>query len=171
MDENLHEYLNAVVKNNELTIKMKDGSYNFKIPLKVTIYYTKLKNISLSSSANCSGSINEPSIKMKVSSGAEANLELTVEKLEINVSSGAEASLKGNAKSVFISGGAGGNINAKNLIAQTCGVNVGSGTNAIVTATQQLNANASSGASILYYGNPNIEKVNASSGGSIENGE
>jgi len=85
----------------------------------------------------------------------------------LSSSSGSDARLSGRAKFFTASSSSGSDINARDLEAQVCKVNVSSGADATVTATDELHANASSGADVRYYGNPKVVDIDESSGGDV----
>ena len=170
-DENLIPMFDVKVENEILGIGINSGSYHWEKQFKVKIYYTDLKSIYLSASANCTGSLTEPALSISLSSGSDADLEVNTDSLDVSSSSGSNIKVKGKTSSLTANSSSGAKINAKKLISEKCKVIASSGAHVVVFTNQSLNAKASSGGNITYYGNPNADKINISSGGSIENGE
>ncbi|MEG2365283.1 MAG: DUF2807 domain-containing protein [Alistipes sp.] len=100
------------------------------------------------------------------SSGAEIVARMSAATCDADASSGAEVRLAGSAHDGTIEGSSGAEINAKQLAVNNCTARASSGATVAVLCSDQLNASASSAASIYYEGVCKA-KTQVSSGGTI----
>ena len=175
-DEDIIDDIQTEVRGGTLRIYMKDNNwldnlFNWGRSQSRKVYVTarKLKSIEASSGSDVKSEnkLEGDVLKVEASSGSDVNLDVVYKEVSLSASSGSDARLSGKAKFFTASASSGSDINARDLEAQFCNVNVSSGADAIVTATEELKANASSGADVRYYGNPEIVDANESSGGDI----
>ncbi|SFB88013.1 DUF4252 domain-containing protein [Kaistella jeonii] len=193
-DSNLQKYVSTEVQNGILTISVKNKdnkNLNFK-KLLVTIEAPRLSSVKvssgsllttlntinendfetkISSGANLNADLNiANSVKVDISSGSSARIEVNSKTIEVDGSSGSMATIEGNAEKISIDLSSAAACNAQNLVAKTAMVRASSGATVKVHAIETLNANATSGASIRYKGNPqNFQGEKSSvSGGSVK---
>ena len=163
------------VKGSTLKIKFKNkdgwnwgGNQN---KAKITLHYVKLDGIDASagSKVSCKDAIAASDFELDASSGSSIKIELDTESLDVDVSSGASIKVYGvsDIQSVDISSGA--SYHASDLESKKCTVEASSGASAKIWVSQTLSADASSGASIRYKGDPEDTNLDPGkySGGSI----
>ena len=103
------------------------------------------------------------------SSGGTIDVRVESDDADISVSSGASIKISGEAKNLEVSVSSGATFKGKNLKSKSVDVDASSGASATVWATDDIEADTSSGASIKYKGDPKNENLDAGkwSGGSI----
>ena len=103
------------------------------------------------------------------SSGGTIDVRIESNDADISVSSGASIKISGEVKNLDISVSSGAIFKGKNLKSKSVDVDASSGASAIVWATDIIEADTSSGASIKYKGDPKSENLDSGkwSGGSI----
>ncbi len=162
--------IKTTVENGILRITWKKGSNNNR-SANVDLYYTKLNNINASSAANVSSNqaLKSKDISLKSSSGAKVKLELICTNLVAKVSSGSNMVLSGEAKNQQVDISAGGSYKSEDLISESAVIEATSGAMAKVHVSKSIEAEASTGASIKYTGNPANKEIEESeyTGGSI----
>lgn len=167
------EYIDQVmteVNGGELDIYLKGNNWNSKkhnILVKVTA--TKVESIEASSGSSVTSQnlIESDDLEMSVSSGANIKIAFKAPKASCDASSGAHASLKGVSKYFSADASSGSKIDAKEVKAVNVKADVSSGAHISVYAEDEINAEASSGGSVKYSGNPQTVDVDKSSGGSV----
>jgi hypothetical protein len=152
-----------------LKIHVRNGAHLRNVRAKVYVNYTTLEKLSVSSAANVYSQdvIQSPSFEIGCSSAGNAELEIQVGKLEVNVSSAGEVTLKGKTKEARIEVSSAGELDAYDLNAEIVHVSGSSGGSAKVSVSNELDADASSGADIRFKGNPSKSRTDSSSGGSV----
>ena len=175
-DDDIIEDVKTEVRGGTLHVYMKNNNSLFNIfnwgrstSRKVYVTARELKSIQASSGSDVKSknTLKGESLKVESSSGSDVNLDVVYKEVTLSSSSGSDARLSGRAKYFTASSSSGSDINARDLEAQICKVNVSSGADATVTATEELHANASSGADVRYYGNPKVVDIDESSGGDV----
>jgi hypothetical protein len=111
--------------------------------------------------------INAPSLKMDINSGATFNGALKITDLIIDQSSGSVTKISGIATNMKADLSSGTVFNGFELIADNCSVSASSGSVFKITVQKMLNASASSGAAVIYKGEAALNKKDASSGGTV----
>lgn len=175
-DGEIIDDIETTVRGGTLHVTFKEGNW-FNIfnwgrtqkPRKVFVQVKELKGIHVSSGADVKSEnrLRGKHLEMKASSGCDADLEVDYEVIKLETSSGSDVRLKGIAGSFIAHASSGSDINARNLDAVVCDVTVNSGSDATVSAREELTAKASSGGDIRYYGNPQVKEIETSSGGDI----
>ena len=143
-DDNLLELLRTEVVNGELRI-YTDGSYNTKAGLDIQVTVPELDSVTISGvSTLTAANVSGPSFKVNVSGVAKATVSGEVEDLAVSTSGTSKANLK--------------DLIAKNTTVQASGTS-----NAIVFASQSVDAKSSGTADINVHGAP--EDIKQSSSG------
>ena len=162
------------VKNNHLTVKIKSkisGMWNrSQTKANITVYYQTLNSIDCSagSSLTANNEINSRSIGIDASSGASCKVKVNSEDLSVNTSSGSTVTLNGISKTATYDSSSGARIDAGYLISDNADADVSSGASISLHATKSLKADASSGGSIKYRGNPENKNIDSGMSGSIK---
>lgn len=169
-DENLLDCIVTKVEGNVLKCSV---NCNIRRSSKLNVYvnFTDLSSISASSGASVYGEtlIVTDQLRLNSSSGADIKVETIAGNINANTSSGAGIVLKGKAGNFEGVASSGANIKAKDLEANSGKFNASSAGDITVTISDKIDAKASSGGNIVYFGEPKREHVNASSGGSVRN--
>ncbi|MFW6259558.1 MAG: head GIN domain-containing protein [Tangfeifania sp.] len=175
-DEDIIEDVKTEVRGATLHVYMKNNNnwfniFNWGSSTRRKVYVTARDLIGIDASSGSDvkseNILKGEELKVDVSSGSDVNLDVVYKEVTLSSSSGSDARLSGRAKYFTAGSSSGSDINARDLEAQICKVRVSSGADATVTATDELHANASSGADVRYYGNPKVVDINESSGGDV----
>lgn len=163
------------VKGDVLTIKFKSkmlnwGNNNGKAD--IDLYYSTLESIDASAGCTIRGKdrIITDDMDIDVSSGSSVSVEVETRDLTVDVSSGATCSLSGSTNDQEVDVSSGASYRGREMSSKYTNVDVSSGSSATVWATEMLVADASSGASVRYKGNPKKKDLDSGkwSGGSIK---
>lgn len=166
-DDNLIRNIETNVNNGMLVIKSRNNSRNAH--LKAIITTPELNRVDASASANVDvkGAFTSPGdVHYEASSAADIKADIITPEVNTNASSGGEITLTGRTRKFKGSASSGGVIDAKNLLSEISTADCSSGGTIKVFASVQLDASASSGASIVYKGGGKVKK-SVSSGGSV----
>ena len=137
--------------------------------LKAFVTYKNINKLTGGSGAivKAINAINNTELRMEMGSGATFTGEIKVTDLSIELSSGAVTKLTGVALNVKAELSSGAVFTGTELSTENCVVAASSGAVFKITATKTLSAKASSGASIRYNGEAELQHKNVSSGGSV----
>ena len=157
------------VSGDYLKIHMEEGSYRNQV-VKVYVTYVEINKLSASSASNifADGPIKTKRLTLSASSAGTIDIQIEVDELEASASSAADLELKGKARSIEIDASSAGEVDAYELTVEAADVEVSSAGSAKVSVTKDIRAEASSGGSIRYRGNPERSNTNSSSGGSVK---
>lgn len=156
-----------------LKIYIKEQSwFNFgwnNHPRKVYVSFKELDKIEASAGSDVAGqsALKFDRLDVNASSGSDIKLELEANEISISSSSGSDVVLKGKTTKLHADASSGSDILAGELHSNNCRASVSSGSDIRVYVTGRLDANASSGGDIVYYGNPSEKEINESSGGDV----
>jgi hypothetical protein len=136
---------------------------------KVYLTAVTLESISVSSGAEVLGQnqVKSSALEIDASSGSQITLNVNTESLSLDASSGCDVNITGTTSSVSTESSSGSDIDAEGLTAKSGVLRSSSGASTRVTVTSEVDAKASSGASITVFGNPSIRNTDSSSGGSV----
>lgn len=170
--ENIHPYMEPEVKNGKLVIAFAKGS-NFRNikTQEADVYYTSLKEISASSAGKVEGEnlLEQKELNLHASSASSIRLDkLKVGTLNADVSSAATIRLSGTSLEFTGDASSASKIDARSLKVKTANLDASSAANISVEVVDQITADASSGSTIRYSGNPSSTNLSHSSGGSIK---
>ncbi|MBN1925664.1 MAG: DUF2807 domain-containing protein [Prolixibacteraceae bacterium] len=167
-DENLQECIITEVKGSTLKC-YPDCSIRRSTKMNVYVTFRELNKIHASSGSDVVGEtpINARELDIDASSAADIKVEVKAETIYCNASSGADAVIKGKAGHFRGRASSGADIKAEDLVVETCDANSSSGADIRITVTKSIEADASSGGDVVYYGNPERENVRESSGGDV----
>jgi phage shock protein PspC (stress-responsive transcriptional regulator) len=145
------------------------GFGNHRDPILVTVTLPSLKRLELSAAcqADVSG-FRDEDLRVNASSAASARLAVDVPHLEIDLSSAAHAELKGSANELSVDGSSASSLDALGLRATKASIDLSSGSEAKVRATDELKVDLSSGSQVKYAGNPTRIEKDLNSGSSLE---
>lgn len=127
-------------------------------------------SVDTSSGSSLSGKLNiKDAISINASSGSGVKINLSTQKINVKNSSGAEVILKGVANEANFDVSSGATFDGANFKTNTTIVESTSGSSATVNVNDKMKVRASSGGSVRYKGNPEIESnISKVSGGSLK---
>ena len=168
-DENLVEIIETKISNGILTVQTKKNIVRSKAK-RVLITYKNLSVIKASSGAIIKGKsiVRNKILTLESSSGANIDMEVFAKELFTKTSSGANININGKATILYAKTSSGSELNAKDLKTINSNIKAHSGSKIMVTTQNKLEATASSGGNIQYYGNPNSVIKDDGSSGSIK---
>lgn len=157
------------IKGDNLVIHMRDGNYRNR-NVKVYVTYVSLNKISCSSAANVYSEdvIKSSELKLSVSSAGNVEIKIEAGKTYASASSAGELILEGKTDFLEAEASSAGEVDAYNLEANRVDAQASSAGDVKVNAKVEIDANASSGGSVRYRGNPTKTNTNSSSGGSVK---
>jgi len=167
-DNNLHELIETKVEGGILKVFINEN-IRWAKEKKVMVTVEKLSAVQTSSGSNVwsTNQIMSENLELKASSGANLTMDVNSKDLKADCSSGANIKLSGLAKEADLEASSGANLKGPDLKAENCKMRVSSGANVSSTVSGRLEAHASSGGNVVYYGEPTETDVNTSSGGNI----
>jgi hypothetical protein len=168
-DENLHDCIIVKVEGSLLKCYI-DCNVRRSTKMNVYVNFTGLNRISTSSGADVYGEtlIVTDELRVDASSAGDVRVETVAGNVYANASSGADILINGKAGYFEADASSGSDIKAKGLVASSSRLNASSGSDIAITVTDNIDARASSGSDIVYYGNPKKQQVNSSSGANIK---
>ena len=167
-DENLMEFIETNIHDGKLTIRSNKNIGRYKAK-KVHVTYKKLVSIEASSGADVIGNsvIKSETLNLDSSCGADLEVEVFTKDLYAETSSGADIVLSGKTLNLKAKASSGSDLKARKLNASNCNARASSGADITVNVKDKLDAKASSGGDVRYYGNPEAVSKNNSSSGSV----
>lgn len=167
-DNNLHEVIETKVEGGVLKVYVNEN-VRWAKEKKVMVTVEKLSGVQASSGSNAwsQNQIMSENLELKASSGANLSMDVNAKYLKADCSSGANIKLSGLAKESDLETSSGANLKGEELKAENCKMRASSGGNVSSTVNGRLEAHASSGGNVVYYGEPTETDVNTSSGGNI----
>ncbi len=151
-----------------LKIRMARGNWRH-VEVNVYVTYKQLEEIDVSSAADLTtnGTLVSDELEVEVSSAGDAELEIDVQELDVRVSSAGDLSIRGKAKEQYVRVSSSGDYDAYDLESEYAEVDTSSSGDARVNVSDKLEAEASSGGSVYYRGNPTKVYADSSSGGRV----
>jgi len=158
------------VSGSYLRVHMRDGNHRGNINAKVYVTYVKINKLSASSAGSIfsEGTINADELEIGTSSAGNIEVAIDAANAEVSASSAGEIELKGRVKALAVDASSAGEIDAYDLESQNVTAEASSAGTVKLQVTGSFTANASSGGSIRYRGNPGKSVTNSSSGGSVK---
>ncbi|MTI20077.1 DUF2807 domain-containing protein [Fulvivirga sp. RKSG066] len=156
------------VSGGRLKIHLAKGNHK-NTDVDVYVTYKSLEGITASSASSVfsEGVIKGEELTVSVSSAADVEIEVDVEELDVNVSSSGDLEVAGKARKLDVSASSAGGVDAYDLDASVAYVRASSAGGVKVSVRDEINAEASSGGSIKYKGDPGKSQTDSSSGGSV----
>lgn len=164
-DENLLELISTEVENGILVIKPTSPIRRAKSK-NIYVTYRSINRVRASSGSyiQTNNTLKNREVSVKASSGARVLMDIFSEDADVSSSSGSEVELSGKTISLTSSVSSGGMVKAQGLQSLRCITNASSGGSAYLNVKEELNAKASSGGKIVYYGEPSVLSEKSSSG-------
>lgn len=145
------------------------GNRHHNVTVRVDVYYKNIESIDASSASSVFSEqvIKGDNFVIDVSSAASVDVKVDVYKITIDASSSGDVKVAGKSHNLSVDVSSAGGINAYELISENAVADASSAGSAKIYVTKSLRADASSGGSIRYKGNPHSSNVDSSSGGSV----
>jgi hypothetical protein len=160
----------VVNKNGELKIRMPFGTLLKGDNISATVYFKNLEALEANEGSRIASqeTIKALNFGIIVKEGSEIKVKLNVEKLTIKGSAGSKLYLEGSAtnQDILISSGA--VLKADKLISKQTVITVNAGGEAVIHATDFVDAKVRAGGTILIHGKPKQINQKTIAGGSIE---
>lgn len=156
-DENLHQHIETIVENGKLRIRSADHTNIGKAKAKkIHVTYIELSSIEASSGADviANSVVKSETLNLDVSSGADLEVEILARDVYAETSSGADLVVSGKANSLKAKASSGSDLDAKELMVVDCNADASSGADITVHVKDRLDAEATSGGDVHYYGDP-----------------
>lgn len=167
-DKNFVHLLGVIVENGMLSISCPNPFHTFKAHINIS--YRELGEIHLSAGTQleCKDYLEAPSFKMSSTAGTSSTIHGRFDTLYCTLSAGTMMSLKGSATHAKFDLSAGTRLDAFEFLTDTCTIKAHAGSSVEISVSSFLDAEAGSGSSITYKGQPETVKQNTSSGGAIK---
>jgi hypothetical protein len=138
-------------------------------PILVTVTLPRLSSLELSAAcqADVSG-FRDDELRLDASSASSVRLNVDVPRLEVDLSSAAYAELSGSATKLVVDGSSASSLEALRLRATQASVDLSSGSEAKVHATDELKVDLSSGSLVRYTGRPARIEKDLNNGSTLE---
>lgn len=169
-DDNLINKISTKIEGNTLVIKCDYNSFNNIKSKRVIVKMPSITNIK-ASSASTVKSINiirGEDINLDASSAATMNVNIESDAVTCETSSASNITIEGKALKLNASASSGSGIDAKRMLANDIDAQASSGASIYVHPILSLKAKASSGGNINYNSIPKSIEKKSSSGGSID---
>lgn len=167
-DENLHDIIITEVNDGVLKIYSEKNIWQAKAR-KVYVTVKNLEGLTATSGSDVytEDVLKVETIKVSATSGADIRIALDADTVETSATSGSDIRISGTANNHTSRANSGASIEAYKLISKNATVNVSSGADINIYASESINAKASSGGDIDFKGNPREINKKSSSGGSV----
>lgn len=167
-DENLHDIIITEVKDGELRIYSEKNIWNAKAR-KIYVTIKNLERVTATSGADvyAKETLKVNNINVISTSGADIRISLDANSVQSTATSGSDIELSGITNNHSSNATSGASIDAYELRSKSVTVNVTSGADINVYASESIDARATSGGDVDFKGNPKQVNKKSSSGGSI----
>jgi hypothetical protein len=158
------------VSGSYLKVHMREGGHTGKITVKVYVTYVKVDKLSSSSGGNIFSEETIKSATLDVQASSGGSIEVSTESESVNACASSAGQIEIQGKTSKFSGevSSGGQVDAYDLEAKSVNLEASSGGHLKASVSENIVANASSGGSIRYRGDPSKSMTNSSSGGSVK---
>ncbi|OQP59166.1 hypothetical protein A3860_38685 [Niastella vici] len=161
--------MRTVVENGELKIYLEKGWnwHNKKLTAYVAVKTLNKLRASGGSDIIIQGELKTDKLNLVLTGGSDFKGQIAVTDLTINQSGGSDVHVKGNAVNVKVDANGGSDFTGYDLTAEYAIIQVSGGSDASITVTKEMAAEASGGSDVNYKGNPVMKYKSASGGGSV----
>ncbi len=156
------------VSNNTLTVKARARQTEGTLVVKIS--YKALENV-VTNGADVifKGGIKADMLTVDASTGAKVTGKAECRDLEVKLTGNAAAQVEGTAKYLIVSAGQGSKADVRNLEAQSVQAHATMTSEIYLCALERLVADAGTGASIFFRGQPDLLRTATKMGGNINN--
>ncbi len=172
-DEKYNSKIKTEVINGVLKISVEGGMWNTfslankKLKAYVSVADINRLEISGASFATINGVLKAGNLQVSLSGASEVKGNLQVDKLHIEITGASVARLAGSVNEVLLEASGACKFLAYDLAARKLKVSASGASQARVTVTDELIADASGGSTVYYKGEASTSRVNASGGATI----
>jgi len=170
-DDNLLEYIETIVKNGNLSIKVKKGfQIKPKKQVEITIPFNEIERVSLAGSGSIFTDeiIKSNELKLSLAGSGNMNLKVSAENLDTNIAGSGNIIINGNANTFKCSIAGSGNLNGYNLKANKTTIHIAGSGDVKINALNELHSKIAGSGDVLYTGNPEIIKSKSAGSGSVK---
>lgn len=163
-----------------LTVQVNNGKLEIKDQMKITWkgnkkvikVYVTFKDISTLVSSGSTNVYSEKPLDfnhlaIRSSGASDVKLSVNANSIEVNSSGGSDVVLLGRTNSIDVKASGGSDVRAKDLQAKKADISSSGGSDVYITVSDELNAKASGGSDIIYFGNPILKSIESSGGSDI----
>ena len=163
------EEVELINKNGELKIRMPLTKLMYGDNISVTVYYKNLTAVEANEGSKiaCGDKIKATSFDIIAKEGSEVKLILDVDKLKVKVKNGSTVDLQGNALTQEAIVNSGGRYLAPGLKTNQTSITVTAGGEALIFATNIVDAKVRAGGNITINGEPKQINKDIVAGGTI----
>jgi hypothetical protein len=157
------------IKDGMLRIQLIEGWFDDSDEVDITVYYEQLRTVKAAAGARvlAEGTIESEELKLKAASGAILEASVSCESLSVSVSEGAELTVSGTTERQDVHVNTGAQYYGFALESPRSKVKSNTGGEAYVVARERLDANANTGGSIYYKGDPEYKSTRSLISGGI----
>ena len=157
------------IKDDMLRIQLIEGWFDDADDVEITVYYEQLRTVKAAAGARvrAEGTIESEELKLKAASGAILEASVDCKSLKASASEGAELTISGVTESQDANVSTGGQYYGFALESTHSKVKSNTGGEAYVVARERLDANANTGGSIYYKGDPEYKSTRSLISGGI----
>lgn len=157
------------VKGKTLKIQLIEGLFQDMDQVEITLTYTRLRAVRSSAGAEVRSAdlLQGDELNLRASSGGTLMVEVDVNSVEASASEGGVLNISGTTQDQEVSVSTGGAYEGLELECLRTYVKANTGGKAAVVANERLDANANTGGSIEYAGNPEIKNMRSLISGGI----
>lgn len=163
-----YESLTVVSENKVLRLKTKTELSNAPA-IKVHLYYKTLKHIEVTKGGSIQSvdTLYSQVLSLNAETGGKAELRIKTDSLSARVNQGADIILYGETRAQSVNAYTWGNYLAYDLVVSDTYVKAATGAQVKVNATGLLDCNATSKATVGYWGEPTEKKIKSTVGGEV----
>ena len=159
-DENLAD-IETEVRNGTLHIRVDSDAWDWgdwQGDHHVTIVMPVLAELEASGGTDIRviGTVTGAELEINASGGADVEVDVAVDRLEIEVSGGADVEVSGTANTAIARTSGGSDVDARDLTAIDAELRASGGSDLAMSVSGTIDARASGGADIDYYGDPDV---------------
>ncbi|GGX31543.1 head GIN domain-containing protein [Aquimarina muelleri] len=168
-NKNLHDHIQVYVEGATLYVTSDDNIFSAD-EKSVFVSYDKLQKISVNSGASISSNevMVQKDLDFSATSGADIKLNIKAETVTTSVTSGAMIKITGKVNKHNASATSGADIRAEELLSLVSEAKATSGASIRIYAKNEFAGTATSGADIVYYGDPKKVSEADNSGGNVK---
>ncbi|HTQ26856.1 MAG TPA: head GIN domain-containing protein [Puia sp.] len=137
--------------------------------LKAYVSFSTLQALEASGGSDIytNGTVKVSNLDVHLSGGSDFKGTVDIGELSIKQSGGSDVNISGTVKSLDVHASGGSDLNGYDLVTENCRITASGGSDAHITVTRELSADASGGSDIYYKGSAVIRQLNSSGSSSV----